>query len=96
MPCKEETVLIRYYNVLFFLRFKVGIDDFKRDILLGRIRSGEDMKMKDIYCWCCFHKIPFFIRFVYRKDFSILANIWNFYSYYRFKSEIKWRGFCGG
>lgn len=34
MLCKEETVLIKYYNVLFFLCFKEGIDDFKKDILL--------------------------------------------------------------
>lgn len=26
---KEEIVLIRYYNVLFYLVFKGGIDDFK-------------------------------------------------------------------
>ena len=27
---KEEIVLIRYYNVLFYLVFKGGIDDFNR------------------------------------------------------------------
>lgn len=85
MPCKEETVLIRYYNVLFFLRFKEGIDDFKRDILLERIRSGEEMKMKDITSWCRIQEVPFFMKFTYRKDFSIAANFWNLYSYCRFR-----------
>ncbi len=27
---EEEIVLIRYYNVLFYLFFKTGMDDFKR------------------------------------------------------------------
>lgn len=89
MACKEETVLIRYYNVLFFLRFKVGIDDLKKDILLERVCSGEDIKMKDISNWCQTQGIPFFTKFVYRKDFSVTANFWNLYSYCRFKWEIK-------
>lgn len=27
----EEIVLLRYYNVLFYLFFRSGIDDFKRE-----------------------------------------------------------------
>lgn len=88
MPCKEETVLIRYYNVLFFLRFKAGIDDFKKDILLERVRSGEDMKMKDITNWCKTQGVPFSMKFIYRKDFSIAANFWNLYSYCRFRWDM--------
>lgn len=91
MACKEETVLIRYYNVLFFLRFKVGIDDIKKDILLERIRSGENMKMKDISSWCQSQEVLFFMKFIYRKDFSIAANLWNLYSYSRFRLEYR---FC--
>lgn len=91
MACKEETVLIRYYNVLFFLRFKVGTDDFKKNILLGRICSGEDVKMKDISSWCKIQKVDFLMKFVYRKDFSIVANLWNLYSYSRFRLEYR---FC--
>ena len=32
----EEIVLIRYYNVLFYLVFKVGVDDFKKRCLINR------------------------------------------------------------
>ena len=38
---KEEIVLIRYYNVLFYLVFKGGIDDFNRQCLVNRINTGE-------------------------------------------------------
>lgn len=41
MKSTEEIVLIRYYNVLFYLFFEVGIDDFKRQCLVNRIGSGE-------------------------------------------------------
>lgn len=44
----EEIVLIRYYNVLFYLFFKVGIDDFKRQCLVKRIDSGESIRIKQI------------------------------------------------
>ena len=37
----EEVVLVKYYNVLFYLFFKVGVDDFKRQCLVNRIESGE-------------------------------------------------------
>ena len=47
----EEIVLIRYYNVLFYLFFKTGMDDFKRQCLIKKI------------------------------------NLWNLYSYCRFKIE---------
>ena len=32
----EEIVLIRYYNVLFYLFFKTGMDDFKRQCLIKK------------------------------------------------------------
>lgn len=38
---KEEIVLIRYYNVLFYLVFKGGIDDFNRQCLVNRINTGS-------------------------------------------------------
>lgn len=55
----EEIMLIRYYNVLFYLFFKTEIDDFKRQCLVRRIHAGEPMRMKEIQEWCCCHQIPF-------------------------------------
>lgn len=54
----REVILVGYYNVLFYLIFRVGLDEYKKDILIERIRSGERMVMKDIYRWCEGHQIP--------------------------------------
>lgn len=37
----EEVVLIIYYNVLFYLFFKTGRDDIKKQCLVNRIESGK-------------------------------------------------------
>ena len=89
MKSTEEIVLIRYYNVLFYLFFEVGIDDFKRRCLVNRIGSGEPIRMKKIQEWCHCHQIPFKTRFVYRREFPFKSNLWNMYSYIRFKWSIK-------
>lgn len=90
MKSKEkEVVLIRYYNVLFYLFFKKGIDDLKRQCLVRRIDAGEFIMMKQIQSWCDCHQIPFETRFIYRKDFSVKANLWNLYSYCRFRVEMR-------
>lgn len=86
---KEEIVLIRYYNVFFFLTFQKEVDDFKKNNVLKSIEEGTEMKMWDIYTWCRNHKISFKTKFIYRKDFPIKANLWNLYSYLRFKMETK-------
>ena len=83
----EEVVLIRYYNVLFYLVFKGGIDDFNRQCLVNRINTGESIRMKQIQKWCHYHQITYRTRFIYRKDFPLKANLWNLYSYIRFLLE---------
>lgn len=84
----REVILVVYYNVLFFLIFKVGLDEYKKNILIDRINSEKKMMMKDIYGWCRGHEVPFEMKYIYRRDFSIAANIWNLYSYIRFKWGI--------
>lgn len=83
----KEVVLIRYYNVLFYLFFRAGIDDFKRQCLVNRIDAGESVRLKQIQAWCHCHQIPFKTKFIYRKDFPFKANLWNLYSYGRFKID---------
>lgn len=83
----REIVLIRYYNVLFYLSFQVGEDDFNRSYLVKQIDAGVIMNMKEIADWCERHQIPFITKFKYRKDFPIKANLWNLYSYGRFLIE---------
>lgn len=43
---KKEILLIRYYNVLFYLVFNGEIDDFNRQCLVNRINIGESIRMK--------------------------------------------------
>lgn len=85
----REIVLVGYYNVLFYLIFRIESDEYKKIILIDRINSGEKMMMKDIYEWCQKQKIELKAKFIYRKDFSLMANVWNFYSFYRFKLTVK-------
>ena len=85
----SEVVLVGYYNVLFYLIFRVGLDEYKKTLFINRIDSGEKMMMKDIYEWCKEHQVPFAMKFIYRKGFTILANIWNWYSCCRFKLEMR-------
>ena len=84
----KEAVLIRYYNVLFYLFFRAGIDDFKRQCLVNRIDAGESVRLKQIQEWCHCHQLPFKTKFIYRKDFPLKANLWNLYSYCRFRIQL--------
>ena len=92
----REVILVGYYNVLFYLIFRVGLDEYKKDIFINRVYNGEKMMMKDIYGWCKSHQVPFWTNFIYRRDFSVIANIWNLYSYCRFKWEIRKGSKIGG
>ena len=81
-------VAIRYYNVCFYLHLQSELDAVKFSYLSKRIDAGESFRMTDIHRWCTVQKIRYRTKFVYRKDFSVIANLWNFYSYIRSKIEI--------
>lgn len=80
-------VAIRYYNVWFYLYLQSESDAVKFSYLSKRIEAGGSFRMKDIYKWCAMQKIKYKTKFVYRKDFPVTANVWNFYSYIRLKIE---------
>lgn len=80
---------IRYYNVWFYLFAKTEMDEYKINILGERIDMGDSMMMKDIHCWCTRQNIRYRTKFKYRKDYPILSNIWNLYSYCRFRCDLK-------
>lgn len=42
----KEVVVIRYYNVLFYLLFESEIDDFKKQCLVSWMTAAEGMRMK--------------------------------------------------
>ena len=85
----REIVLIRYYNVFFYLSFQVGKDDFNRGYLVKKIDAGVTMNMKELATWCREHQISFITKFKYRKDFPVKANLWNLYSYVRFRIDFR-------
>lgn len=84
---EKQVVAIRYYNVWFYLQMKNKLDEMKISYLLKRIDAGEQFIMRDIYDWCIAQEISYKTKFVYRKDFPLKANIWNWYSYIRGKAE---------
>ncbi len=61
----REVILVGYNNVLFCVIFKVGLDEYKKYILVERINSGEKMRMKDIYGCCKRQQVPFWTKFIY-------------------------------
>lgn len=63
--------------------------NIRKIFLLYRINNGEKLMIKDIYGWCQKQQVPLRMRFIYRKDFSIMVNLWNLYSYYQFEHEIR-------
>ena len=82
---------IRYFNVIFCLLAVTEIDVYKINLLGEKIESGYSMKMMDIHKWCLSQNIHYKTIFKYRRDYTISANIWNFYSYCRFILEKHWK-----
>ena len=86
---EKEIISVQYYNVIFYMIFRRGIDTLKQSALSGWIKSGSNIRMKDIYGWCTAQNIPVVMKFKYRKDFPIKVNLWNFISYCRFRWDMK-------
>ena len=85
---EHEVILIRYYNVQILLKFQIGNDELKKNCLLKMLESSTEIKMKTLYDWYHSHRIPMAMKFSYRKDYSFINNLWNLYSYGRFRFEI--------
>ena len=83
---KPTIAIIQYYNVYFCLQIQDQNDSINVKYFMKNI--DKDIRMKDIYEWCKTHNIICTTVFKYRKDFSITANLWNFYSYTRAKLGI--------
>ena len=52
------------------------------------IESRKLLRMRNIYDQCRKQDIPVSMKFIYRRDYSFVANLWNLYSYRRFWLEI--------
>lgn len=81
-------VKVRYYNVWFSLNFREEKDELKKQCLINMIETRKLLRMRTIYDWCQKQGIPVSMKFTYRRDYSLIANLWNLYSYLRFWLEI--------
>ncbi len=84
MKEKKQIAVIGYYNVLYFINIKSELDRVKIEYMMNRIKAGEKIFMRDIQKWCMAQSLGYKTHFIYRKDFPLKANAWNFYSYVRF------------
>ena len=76
--------VIQYYNVLFIMELLSDKDIW---YLEQWINGTNNSNMKDIHRWCRLHFIKYHTVFVYMKEYPLKANIWNVYSYIRWKIE---------
>ena len=76
--------LIHIYNVLFIMELVSGQDIWS----LEQWENGiNNIYMKDLHNWCKIHFVKYHTVFVYRKEYPVKANIWNWYSYIRWLME---------
>lgn len=84
MEERKKVGVIQYYNVLFIMELMTDKDIW----YMEQLSNGIDrMYMKDIHEWCRLHSIEYQTVFVYRKEYPLGANIWNAYSYLRWRVE---------
>ena len=81
---RKRVGVIQYYNVLFIMELLSDKDIW----FLEQWANGiNNIYMKDIHNWCRMHFVKYHTVFVYRKEYPVKANIWNGYSYIRWRME---------
>ena len=78
---------IIYYNVIITVFLPTEEKQRRFLYLQEKIAKKEITTMRVATKWCRLHDIEYKTNFRYRKDYSILANAWNLYTYIRFKKE---------
>lgn len=61
-------------------RKRVGVIQYYNVLFIMELVS-------DIHNWCRIHFVKYHTVFVYRKEYPVKANIWNGYSYIRWRME---------
>ena len=87
---EKEIVTVQYYNVIFYMIFRKDVDTLKRRSLSDWLKNGRNIRIKDIYGWCISQSVPVRMKYMYRKDFSLSANLWNLISYWRFNQRLEY------
>ena len=83
----SSVYMIQYYNVGCYLFARTEEEAFRIETLGKYIEGGLRIGLRGINDWCTYQHIRYFMKFKYRKDYPIKANIWNLYSYCRFKLQ---------
>lgn len=79
---------INYYNVRFVVMLKSERDEACFEVFKCRIeRKGTTLM--GIKRWCDTHKIEYAYKFYWKDDYTIRANLWNLYSYLRFRWDTR-------
>ncbi|MBQ8559076.1 MAG: hypothetical protein IJ439_03725 [Tyzzerella sp.] len=75
-----------YHNVTFSTELK---DEFElaKAQCFTEYTWNHGTTMKGIANWCRAQGIKYTSRFHWNKNYGILANLWNLYSYIRFRLE---------
>ena len=81
---RKRVGVIQYYNVLFIMELLSDKDIWSLEQWVNGINN---IYMKDIHNWCRMHFVKYHTVFVYRKEYPVKANIWNGYSYIRWRME---------
>ena len=81
---RKRVGVIQYYNVLFIMELLSDKDIW---FLEQWVNGISNIYMKDIHNWCRMHFVKYHTVFVYRKEYPVKANIWNGYSYIRWRME---------
>ena len=81
---RKRVGVIQYYNVLFIMELVSDKDIWALEQWMNGINN---IYMKDIHNWCRIHFVKYHTVFVYRKEYPVKANIWNGYSYTRWRME---------
>lgn len=73
-----------YHNVVFRTEIKTEFELAKAQCLLAHTWN-RGITMEGIASWCKAQGIKYSSRFYWKSNYSVLANLWNLYSYIRFK-----------
>ena len=78
----ERVAQIGYYNVVLFLRLQEYREIYKYHCFTKTF-AYSDIRLRDLLNWCKLQQIDYRMRFYYRKDFPLWANVWNLFCVYR-------------
>ncbi len=75
-----------YHNVVFKAELRTEFELAKAQSFLEHTWQ-QGTTMRGIANWCRVQGIEYSSSFRWQKDYSVLANLWNLYSYIRFRLE---------